>query len=129
MESVLIIAPAHYELDTFRARLPRRVRVEEAAYESLAITDGQTRAYLRIDLTVEQGLEPDEATAIRESISKPRFFVLDYSDIELCKALLRAIADDDAVRIDNDHGRRCRGPEFLWEIRRHPEWDWRISKK
>src|SRR6516162_9579364 len=124
MNSVVLVAPRGYSAD-FKAKIPAGYRVFEGAGHSTVIEDGTTRVYLSQNDSVRQELEREELGRILSTISDPIFYTIDYSDINLCKAVLLSIADDPQVLIDNDHGTLLPGPDFVRLLRSQQGWDWR----
>jgi hypothetical protein len=74
---------------------------------------------------VRDELEADEIDSILAAIPVPIFYTLDFSDIGLCRRVLASIADDPRLLVDNDHGVRLFGHEFVRRLRSQPDWDWR----
>lgn len=124
MESVVIVAPKECTLEHLRRRIPTGYAVGDASDGRLIIQSAGRRAYFGVDARVVDDLEPEVAARIKEAVATPVFFVLDYSDIALCKELLATLADRPDVLVDNDHGVVVPGSEFVQRLRREPEWDW-----
>jgi hypothetical protein len=56
------------------------------------------------------------------------FWLLDFSDLKFCKDLLLCIANDPKIVVDNDHGIRLRGDDFVALLRSRPTWDCRVER-
>jgi hypothetical protein len=89
------------------------------------IQDAMSRAYVTRNDLVRNELEPEDLRAIAEAIADPTFYTVDFSDIDLCRRNLLAIADDAKLLVDNDHGVRLSGSDFVRVLRSQPDWDWR----
>jgi hypothetical protein len=53
---------------------------------------------------------------------------LDYSDVELAKIVIKVIADDHTITVDNDFGTILPGSEFVARCKADAKWDWRIKR-
>ncbi len=124
MESVIIVAPFLYD-DELRSRFERVAGVVAQTADGLVVTNGSSRVYLVRNEGVRDEYEPEELAAVTASIASPVFYSIDFSDIDLCKRVLEAIADDPMLLVDNDHGMVLPGPEFVRALRTRPGWDWR----
>jgi hypothetical protein len=129
MESVVIVAPKVVTLESLIACVPTGFRVENVDDRRYLVTSGASRMYVDIDPYVEGEMEPGERAWILSRIPDPIYFVLNYSDIELCKRLLVALVDRSDVLVDNDHGVVCTGSEFVSLLEARPTWDWRIRSE
>ncbi len=127
MEAVIIVTEPDLGLGELRRAIPPTYTVEDAANGFIVISRDGGHVYLGEDTTSDEDLEPEDAARIRHLISNPRFYVLEFSDIDLCKALLIAIADRPDILIDNDHGTLLSGTEFVELLRSRASWDWRQS--
>jgi hypothetical protein len=125
MDSVIIVAHHDCDLGQLRRSIPPEYRVDDAANGRIVIERADRRAYLGVNARIADELEPEEASRIMHMIPDPNFYVLDFSDISLCKELLIAIADRPDVLIDNDHGVLLAGSEFVRVLRSQQDWDWR----
>lgn len=104
-----------------KARYPSARRSEERCI----VEEGAAHAYLERDPFIPDELEPDVLARISHEIPNPHFFTLDFTDLDLCKAIVVAIADRDDVLVCDDHGNIRRGSKFVEQIRMSPSWDWR----
>jgi hypothetical protein len=126
MESVVIVAPHVYD-DELRRRLERTWRISEIP-RGWVVEDHDSRVYVVRNDFVAQELEPAELERIAATIPVPVFYTVDFSDIELCRRVLFVVADDPNLLIDNDHGVRLPGSEFVRVLRSQPDWDWRRDR-
>lgn len=122
MNSVIIVAPAGYE-----AELIGRARRLGATpgLDGLVVARGTSRAFLYRADSVGEELGPERYEKIAALIGAPEFYLLDFSGIELCKDVLRALVNDAKLLVDNDVGVCVSGPEFLRLLEENPTWDWR----
>ena len=126
MDSVLIITDRRVDLGELRQAIPSSYDVDSGASDRIAIESNGRRAYLGADPRAEMEMEPEELSSILRLIAEPMFYVLDFSDIRLCKELLGSIANRADFLVDNDHGLLLPGSEFVRLIQSRPEdWDWR----
>ena len=125
MDSVIIVTKRDFALEQLRRTIPSSYNVNDAANECIVIERGGRRAYLRADARVADEMESEEASRVLGLIADPIFYTLDFSDIDLCKELLLAIADRGDLVIDNDHGIVLPGSEFARVLRSQGDWDWR----
>ena len=125
MDSVIIVTRRDCDLDQLRRRIPSDYRVDDTPDGRIVIEGSNRRAYLGADAQIVHELEPEEASRIMHMIPVPIFYVLDFSDISMCKELLMAMADRTDVLIDNDHGVLLPGTEFVQMLRNRQDWDWR----
>ncbi|MBI2571594.1 MAG: hypothetical protein HYV63_31680 [Candidatus Schekmanbacteria bacterium] len=126
MESVVIIAPREYnhEIET---RLSTLFTVHHTSPTNWVVESGVSRAYVSRDDDILNEIENDALCHICSLIEKPVLYSVDFSDIELCRAIMFTVADDPALLVDNDHGIILAGPDFIDLIRRHANWDWRCE--
>ena len=124
MESVIIVAPRNYD-SMLRARLDRLGPIRVSASGEWIVEDGKSRAYLARNDSVSDELEPERLKAIVSKVANPIFDTIDFSDISLCKIVMLALVDDSELLVDDDHGRLLSGTDFVRELTRRPEWDWR----
>ena len=127
MDSIIIVAQRSVSLEQVRNTVPSSCLVEDAGCGRFVVVAGDSRVYVGTDLQIEDELEPDERSQIVRVIPEPTFFVLEFSDIQLCKEVLSGIADRPDVLVDNGHGVICSGSEFVSRLRKQPDWDWRLE--
>jgi hypothetical protein len=126
VDSVLIVTDRRVDLGELRRAIPSSYDVDSGANGRIAIDSSGRRAYLGADPRAEMEMEPEELSSILRLIAQPMFYVLDFSDIRLCKELLGSIANRADFLVDNDHGLLLPGSEFIRLIQSRPEdWDWR----
>ncbi len=130
MESVIVVAPCVYDSE-LRSRISRPLEVQRASsyrrrHRRLVIYDEHnSHVFLSRWERAKEELPVDELSQIEATIPRPVFYLVEYSDIDLCRKVLLAIADDPRLLIDNDFGVRLSGPDFLSLLRARPDWDWR----
>lgn len=113
MESVIIVAPPDYEA-ALRKRLQQvHAVISETAAGGIALDGGNSRVYIHRDGVVRDELEPDRLASVDRRIPNPAFYAVDFSDIAFCRLVLEAVADDETVLVDNDHGVVLTGREFI----------------
>jgi len=127
MESVIIVAPCAYDAE-LKGRLARSWTVGETATGGSVIEDGCARVYLSRNDAVGEDLEPEARARIVAATPDPVFYTVDFSDLNLCRRVLLAIADDPRLLIDNDHGVLLSGVDFVRVLRSQPDWDWRKDR-
>lgn len=127
MESLIVIAPRALELD-MKARIPPHFRVSRGIDGTHVIEGGSSRLYLVHDDSIAQDFAPAELREIESMIVSPTFYALDFSEIDFCRQIVCAIANDPRVLIDNDHGTRLAGDAFVRRWSREPDWDWRFER-
>jgi hypothetical protein len=126
VDSVLIVTDRRVDLGELRRAIPSSYDVESGANDRIAIESNGRRAYLGADPRTAMEMEPEELSSIVRLIADPVFYVLDFSDIRLCKELLGSIANRADILVDNDHGVLLPGSEFVRLLQSRPEdWDWR----
>lgn len=69
-------------------------------------------------------MEPDELDKINNVLHNPKFYFIEFKDIEKLKKILNIIANRDDVLIDNDFGLLTTGKNFLTICNEKPGWDW-----
>ncbi len=124
MESVVIVVPHTYDAE-FMVRLSRTWRVMDTAGGGAAIEDGGSRVYVSRNDAVAEDMDPEARARIAATIRQPVFYTVDFSDIDLCRRVLVAIADDPRLLVENDHGVLITGADFVGVLRSQPDWDWR----
>jgi hypothetical protein len=92
------------------------------------IEDGGTRVYVSRNDSVADDLEPEARARIAAATPSPVFYTVDFNDLDLCRRVLLAIADDPRLLIDNDHGVLLSGADFVRVLRSQPDWDWRQDR-
>lgn len=127
MESLIIVAPCAYDAE-LKARLSRIWRVTETTSGGSSIEDGGVRVYVSRNDSVAEDLEPEVRARIAAATASPAFYTVDFSDLQLCRRVLLAIADDPQLLIDNDHGVLLSGADFVRVLRSQPDWDWRQDR-
>jgi len=123
MESVTLIAPRAYDVE-LRERLAQAWNVREGI-AGVVIEDGGTRVCVSPNDFAAEEMEPGALQRIVTTIRNPVFYTVDFTDIDLCKRVLVAVADDPLLLIDNDHGLLLPGVEFVHILKSQPGWDWR----
>lgn len=124
MDSVIIVAPTAYDA-VLKSRLERLCPVATTADGRFVVDDGQTRLYVGRDDNVHLDFMPSALARILSSIPAPVFYVVDFSDVNLCREVLEAIADDPSLLVDDDCGHILPGNELVGLLRTHPPGDWR----
>ena len=127
MESVIIVAPYEYDAE-LKGRLARCWKVAETVTGGSVIEDGGARVYLSRNDAVAEDLEPEARARIAAATPDPVFYTVDFSDLNPCRRVLLAIADDPRLLIDNDHGVLLSGADFVRVLRSQPDWDWRQDR-
>lgn len=111
METLSIKSKKPFSLADLRDTLSKHFPVEPSYTDTLAVHGTGSRAYLYLDSECNDidlfGL------------------LIDYSDVELVKALLQEIADDPDLTVDNDFGTVLSGSQFVSRCRKEPDWNWR----
>jgi hypothetical protein len=126
VQSIIIVAPKDYDWD-FKMRLERLCPVTLGADGVMVVEDGCSRIYVARDDSVGLEMEPDCLQHIESLIAQPSFYTVDFSDVGFCRKVLEAIADDENLLIDNDHGIIQPARDFLRLLRSRPSWDWRTD--
>jgi hypothetical protein len=127
LESVIVIAPREHSGELAR-RLVARWTQSSTGTERWVVDDGQARIYISRNDFVGRELEPERLARIIRTIPDPVFYTVDFSDLQLCRDVLAAIADDPALLVDNDHGVILSGAAFVDMLRTRREWDWRRER-
>ena len=127
MESVIIAARCAYDAELKR-RLALGWKVAETASGGLVIEDGGARVYLSRNDAVAEDREPEARARTAAAAPEPVFYTVDFTDLNLCRRALLAIADDPRLLIDNDHGVLLSGVDFARVLRSQPDWDWRRDR-
>lgn len=128
MDSVLITAPRDYDAE-FRLRLQPFGMAESGEQGTFVLDDGQSRVYIRRNVLASDELEPDEMEQILDSIENPVFYSVDFTDIDFGRRVIESVADDPDLLVDNDHGVRMPGSDFVRLLRSRPSWDWRLESE
>ncbi len=126
MDAVIIITSQKHSKDELLSRL-RGYEVREEAPGVTAIVDEAGHVYLARDDSIADDMDPSELDLVLKAVSKPIFYLLEFSDIRMCRDVLLAIVDDCGIMVSNDHGVTLSGPDFLNRLRSDPTWDWRDS--
>jgi hypothetical protein len=111
MDTIAIMSNKPFSLDTLKETLSKRWPVETSVYGAVVVGDSSSRVYI---------YEDDESKDVN-------VFTLwvDYTSVELVKAVLEDIADDPELIVDNDFGTVLSGSEFVARCRAEPDWNWR----
>jgi hypothetical protein len=112
MESVIIVAPCAYDAE-LKGRLALGWKVAVTATGGSVIEDGGARVYLSRNDAIAEDLEPEVRARIAAATPEPVFYTVDFSDLNLCRRVLLAIADDPRLLIDSDHGVLLSGVDFV----------------
>jgi hypothetical protein len=124
MESVIIVAPHVYDAE-LKARLSRTWSVTDTDTGGSVIEDRGARLYVSRNDSVAGDMEREVLARIVATTREPVFYTVDFSDLDLCRRVLIAVADDPLLLIDNDHGVLLTGTDFVRVLRSQPDWDWR----
>jgi hypothetical protein len=124
MESLLLVAPCPYDAE-FKARLGRAWPVVDAASGVMVVEDSGSRVYVARNDSAAEELEPESRARILAAMPAPVFYTVDFSDMSLVRRVLTIIGDDSRLLIDDDHGVRLPGHDFVRMLRDRPDWDWR----
>jgi hypothetical protein len=113
MDTISIKSKEPFLMDSIKKALFKSWAVEVTAYDGLTVHGENGRVYIHLN----------------ETLSNPKEFelLLDYSDIELVKSVLNAIADDSELIVDNDFGTILPGDQFVARCRSEESWNWRDS--
>jgi hypothetical protein len=125
MQSVVLIAPRGYGTMGFTERIPADYRIEVQSPERVLVRQGSSYAAINRESRLESDFGAEDLSLVRQEISDPEFFTLEFNDYNLVRALLLIVGEDGRILIDNDHGVRLRGPQFVALLRAKPGWDWR----
>ena len=127
MESVIILAPTDY-VATLRSRIPVHYRVTDGADHAIVIEDGSKRIYVWESERIANDYDPAELLKMTRGMESPHFYSVDFHDVEFCRELLLAIANDPKLFVDSNHGVALPGTEFADLLRSKPDWDWRFDR-
>jgi hypothetical protein len=111
MDSISITAKKKLVPIEFESTLGRRWQVGETVHGGLVVNGPSDRVYLFL-----------ESAADEHGHFK---MFLDYTSVELVKEVLKEIADDPEITVDNDFGTVLPGNKFVERIRSEPNWNWR----
>ncbi len=125
MQSVVLIAPRGYGVSGFTARIPAQYSIEIQSPDRVLLRRGTSYVAINRESRLENDFDPEELATVRQQITDPEFFTFEFSDYNLVHALLLIIGEDERIMIDNDHGVRLPGPQFVELLRQRPDWDWR----
>jgi hypothetical protein len=128
MESLILITPAAYSQRELVDRVSFSVEQEQAADGGTVFRRGGRRIYLRAAPEVATELPGEVLAELRDQGWPLMFWLLDFSDLQFCKDLVLSIANDPKIVVDNDHGIRLRGDDFVALLRSRPAWDWRVER-
>jgi hypothetical protein len=111
METLTIDSAEPFSLELIQQAILKNWPVEVSNAETLIVHGAGSRAFLHVDVT-------------SSALGKHRL-LLDYSDVELAKSLVEAIADAPDVLVNNDFGTVLPGNQFVARIRAERGWNWR----
>jgi hypothetical protein len=126
MESVLIITPRNVSINQLREAASLSCTPEDIADDGFVVQTVDSRIHVRPDDMIVSELEVEQLSQIQNIIAEPAFFVVDFSDIKLCKKIIVSVANRADFLVDNDHGVLCSGSDFVKTILEFPLWDWRL---
>ncbi len=122
MEGVLIYAPHDYDA-TFEQRLAARFGPVRQSMQWV-IQRENSRVYIYSDPDIRDYLETEAERRVLAEMPQLVAYAVNFNDLGLLREVLLAIADDDALVVDNDQDVILRGPAFLQLLRARPDWDW-----
>ena len=111
METIAITSNKPFSTEQLKQTLSKHWSVEISAYDAVVVHGTNSRAY------IEPGTECENDNLFKLWIN--------YSDVELAKAVLLEIADERELIVDNDFGTVLPGNEMVARIRAQPDWNWR----
>ena len=134
MDTILIMTPDSIGLSDFQSLLARHWPVESTGLGALVIQEGNARVYFHEDKDYAKHIRIDGVASPQlrewfEKLGSARFFTIDYSDQELVRRVLEAIADDSEIVVDNDFGTVLRGNDFVAKLRADSKWNWRLTDR
>jgi hypothetical protein len=91
-------------------------RVDRSTDDTLVVHGNGARAYIYME------------TESAADGSQHRL-LLDYSDVNLAKALVECLADDVALTVNNDFGTVLPGDRFVARCKSDKDWDWRRANE
>jgi hypothetical protein len=111
METISLKADKELHIGTMEDSLRQLFKVENGSDGGLTVHDAGSRVYLYYG---------------SDYGSKDGTIFLDYSSIDLVKRVIKIIANDPEIVIDNDFGTALPGNVFVERIIADPGWDWRL---
>lgn len=111
MDTIEIRSAKCFDIDKLRQLLGGLWTVDSHKIGGLTIHGDGSRVYLYKDRN---------ASGVIDSV-----ILLDYSDVEMVKKVIAAIADDPDVVVNADFGVELPGDRFVDRIRSEPNWNWR----
>src|SRR5262245_16808574 len=114
METLANTATKPFSLENLKKVLSQHWQIEDSPEHTVVVHGPGSRAYLSLD----------------PEFNGPDKFCLqiDYSDVELVKDIVKRIADDPTLIVDNDFGTAIPGNEFVARCKAESGWDWRRSR-
>jgi hypothetical protein len=73
---------------------------------------------------IEQFYNSKEMKKIKQEILSPRFYLIHFKEIEGINKIIKYLADQNDVLIDNDFGLVTTGKKFIKILAEKPGWDW-----
>ncbi|HEV8293529.1 MAG TPA: hypothetical protein VGP94_16450, partial [Tepidisphaeraceae bacterium] len=111
MDSILLTSTKKLVPNDLARRLSQIWRVEATADDGLVVRGPSSRVYLVFEAA------PNEKGLFR--------IFLNYSSVDLVKEVLKQMADDLTITVNNDFGTVLPGNKFVERIRSEPNWNWR----
>jgi hypothetical protein len=112
MDTVTITAKKRIVARELRPILGLQWEVQESAHEGLVVIGPLGRVYIYNESVPES--------------PESHCLVLNYSDVDLVKKVIEAVADDPEVIVENDFGTALAGNEFVARLKSEPTWEWRV---
>ena len=127
MQSIVVITPPNITLKSFAEKLEPYYDVDIVSDDRLVINDGERYIAINLDDYITEEYDEKELKVIFQTVTQPRFFLIEFSHLDLLKEVIPFCVDDPGFLIDNDHGDIFSRREFLLKLKKNPRWDWRIK--
>ncbi len=127
MQSIVVITPPNITLKYFMKKLDLYYQIDVVSDDRIVINDGGRYIAINLDDYITEEYDEKELDIISQIIEQPKFFLIEFTHLDLLKEVIPFCVDEPGFLVDNDHGDILSGQQFLLKLKKNPAWDWRMT--
>lgn len=130
MNSIILIGKPDISVERIFMLLKEKWAPYTNSLGRLVVEGAAGPVFVYSDQRVADDYEDGQRRALELALSSPRYFVIDYADLELAKSVALYLAENLEVLVDVDSGEGPMPSEaFANQLRKDPEWDWHSGSR
>ena len=103
MQSIVVITPPYITLKDFVKKLVY-YDTDIVSDDRIVVNDGGRYIAINLDDYITEEYDEKELDVISQIIEQPKFFLIEFTHLDLLKEVIPFCVDEPGFLVDNDHG-------------------------